>query len=192
MTEPLVRGYWITGAVAFLGARHSPETTERLLSGLPRGLRGSIVHLGPAEWCPRSHHVELMKAMTGLHTSEMRAYDDLLGYGQYVGNEISQGALRPFFTISPLKLFARKLPTLWSRDHQGDGKLESDFGQVDEGRIPLKLSGMGGYDHVGIAALGWIKGLMTGYDLKGVRVKQSGWSLANGAPDELTCEVVWS
>jgi hypothetical protein len=133
-----------------------------------------------------------MRAIAALHTSDVRAYEDLIAYGQHVGSELAHGSLRPFFLISSLKLFARKLPALWSRDHQDDGRLESDFAQLEEARLPVRLSGLRGYDHVGIAALGWIKGLMTGFNKKALRVKQSGWSLANGAPDEMMCEVAWT
>ncbi len=192
MTEPLVRGYWITGAVGFMGVHYSPEMSERLLTGLPRGLRTSAAQLGPAEWCPRSLHVELLKAIASVHTSEARAYDDLLAYGQYVGSEAAHGPLKSFLLISTLKLFAKKLPILWARDHQEDGRLESDFAPIEEARLPLRLSGVRGYEHVGIAALGWIKGLMAPFDRKSLRVKQSGWSLAHGAPEEMTCEVAWS
>lgn len=191
MTGPAVRGYWVTSALAFIGLHYSREASERLLAGLPRELRSFATRLGPADWCPRSHHTDLLKAIASANRIEARAYDDLLSYGQYVGTEAAQGFLRPFMLVVSLRLFAKKLPTLWARDHRGDGRLEVDIAQLDEARLPLRFSGMHGYDHVGVATLGWIKGLMSRFDRQGLRLEQSGWSLAQGAPDEMTCEVTW-
>ena len=36
-------------------------------------------------------------------------------------------SLRQFMLVANLKLFAKKLPQLWDRDHLGSGSLESDI-----------------------------------------------------------------
>jgi hypothetical protein len=192
MTDELVRGYWISGAVAFMGARYSSETTERLLSGLSKEVRVTLTQVDPIQWYPRSHHIELMNAIASVQKSEQGVYEDLVAYGQHVGAELASGPLRPFMLVVTLKLFAKKLPMLWVRDHQDDGKLESDIAQLDEARLPLRLSGIQGYDHIGVATLGWIKGAMTRFNRKGLQLKQSGWSLRLRGPAEMACEVSWS
>jgi hypothetical protein len=192
MTEYAVRGYWITGAIAFMGTHFSSETNDRLLSGLPKELRLALAGLDPVQWCPRAHHVELMNAIASVQRNEAGAYEDLLAYGQYVGSELANGALRPFMLIATLKLFAKKLPAIWTRDHQDDGKLESDIAQLDEARLPLRFTGIRGYDHVGVVTLGWVKGALGRFVRKGVQVKQTGWSLRQGGPNEMSCEVSWS
>jgi hypothetical protein len=192
MSEQRVRAYWITGAVAFLGVHYSLDVNDHLLAGLPRELRLSLNRLGPAEWCPRSHHVELLKAIASAHRDEAGAYQDLLTYGEYVGAEIASGALKQFISIAGLKLFAKKLPNLWLRDHQLDGRLDSDIAQLEESRFGLQLNGVRGYDHVGIATLGWIKGVLSRYTRRTIQVKQTGWSLAQPAPNTISGEVSWS
>lgn len=192
MMDQQVRGYWITGAVAFMGVHYSLEQNERLLATLPKELRLSFNRLGPAEWCPRSYHVDLLRAIASAHRDEAGSYRDLLTYGEYVGAEAANGALKQFMLAATLKLFSKKLPNLWLRDHGLDGRLESDIAQLDDSRLGLQLSGIRGYDHVGIATLGWIKGALGRFTRKNIQIKQTGWSLGQSAPNEMSCEVTWS
>jgi hypothetical protein len=134
----------------------------------------------------------LLRAIASVHRDEAGAYQDLLTYGQYVGREVCSGALKQLMLVSTLKLFAKKLPELWARDHQRDGKLESDISQLEDSRLGLQLSGIRGYDHVGVVTLGWLRGAMASFTPKTVQIKQTGWSLANAAPSEMSCEVSWS
>lgn len=192
MSEPMVRGSWLMGAVAFMGVHYPSDTNERLLGGLTKELRVAVGQLEPTQWCPRSHHVELMRAIASVHRDERRAFDDLIAYGQYVGTDAAHGSLRHFVRVVTPALLAKKLPVLWSNDHGDDGRLESDIAPIDEGRLPLKLIGATGYDHIGIATLGWVKGVMSELTGKAVTVRQAGWSLRSASPVELVSEVSWS
>lgn len=192
MTEQSVRGHWTTSALSFIDSHYSASTSERLVSDLPRELRQAVAQMGPAEWCPRNYHVDLMAAIVSVHDDENRAFQDLMTYGQYVAAEATAGPLRQFMLVATLKLFAKKLPQLWDRDHLGSGSLESDIAFLDEGRLPLRFSGIQGYDHVGPAMLGWVKTAITRFVGKTVYVKQGGWSLSQPAPREINCEVRWS
>jgi len=192
MSEQMVRGYWANGALSFIDNHYSSSTSERLISGLPRELRESVAQLGPAEWCPRNQHVELLSVIASVHNDEARAFEDLMTYGQYVGAEVTAGPLRQFMLVVTLKLFAKKLPQLWDRDHLACGTLETDIAMLDDGRLPLRLSGIQGYDHVGPAMLGWVKVALQKFVGKTVYVKQTGWSLDQPSPREIQCEVRWS
>lgn len=192
MTDEEVRGYWISGAVSFINTHFPAESGRRLLDTLPRELRVSAPRLEPAAWCPRAHHVELLRAIASVSKDEARIYDDVMTYGQFVGTEATQGALKPFMAIVSPRLFAKKLPDLWARDFRGESRLETDFSLVDESRLSLRLSGIRGYDHVGVAMLGWIKTALRGLLEKTPLVKQTGWSIRHTAPSEMTCEVSWS
>lgn len=191
MMEQQVRAYWIRGALDFLKVHHSAES-ERLLENLPGEIRQAMVESHPAEWCPRSYHVELMNAIVAAEDNPLGAYDALLAYGQHVASDVLGGSLRPLMQIVDVKLFARKLPDMWARDHQDESRLESDISQVEDARVPLRFLGLRGYNHSGIAMLGWIKSGITQLTRRAVHVKQAGWSLSQPAPNELTCEVSWS
>jgi hypothetical protein len=192
MSEQLVRGYWLTGGVKFLRTRHAPDVNERLLGALSKGLRSQLAEIQPVQWYPRAHHVEMMSSIVSAHRDETSAYEGLLSYGQLVATDLAQGSLRPLVQILTPKLLAKKLPHFWEADHQSDGVLEADIAQVDEGRLPLRLAALHGYQHVGVVALGWIKGFLLSLGRREVSVKQTGWSLSQTAPSEMACEVRWS
>lgn len=192
MIDAEVRGYWISGAVSFIGVHYPSETGRRLLDGLTRELRAAAPRVEPAQWYPRILHIELLRAIASVGKDEGAIYEDLMAYGKFVGSEATNGALKPFMSIVSPRLFAKKLPDIWARDQRGDGQLESDFSQVEEARLPLKLSGIRGYDHIGVAMLGWIKFALSGLVNKSPAIKQTGWSLRHTAPSEMVCEVSWS
>lgn len=192
MNERTIRGYWLTGGVKFLRTQHSPEANERILGALPRALRAVLAEIQPAQWYPRSHHVDLLKAIASAQRDEASAYESLLAYGQLVATDAANGSLRSLIPILTPLLLARKLPTLWSADHQDDGRLESDIAHIDSGTLSLKLVGLQHYDHVGVATLGWLKGLLVALGRKGIAIQQTGWSLGQASPSELQAEVRWS
>lgn len=192
MSEVVVRGQWLTGAVKFLRARYPAETNERLLGALPKPLRAQLVDIQPVAWYARAYHVDMLNSIVSSHRDQASVEHSLLGYGELVAADAAKAALRPLLQIITPKLLARKLPELWVLDHQHDGRIEVDIAQVDEGRLALKLAGLDGYPHVGVATLGFIRGLLSATGRRDVLVEQTGWSLSSPAPDELTCEVRWS
>jgi hypothetical protein len=192
MTEHVVRGYWLTGGVKFFNSHYSPEMNERLLGSLPKALRAILAEIQPVEWYTRAYHVEILKAVVSAHRDETAAYESLLAYGQLVASDLSSGPMRPLFQILTPKLLAKKLPSLWASAHQNDGKLETDIAQIDDGRLALRFVALQGYEHGGVAALGWIKGLLMSLGRREIVMKQAGWKLGQPAPSEMTCEVRWS
>jgi hypothetical protein len=151
-----------------------------------------LSEIQPVHWYPRAFHVEVMSSLVSAQRDESSALESLLAYGQLVATDLAHGSLRPLVQILSPKLLAKKLPHFWEADHQADGTLETDIAQVDDGRLPLRLMGLQGYQHVGIAALGWIKGFLLALGRREVSVKQSGWSLGKAAPSDMACEVRWS
>jgi hypothetical protein len=88
-------------------------------------------------------------------------------------------------------LFAKKVPELWERDHRGSGHFEADVSHADEGRIGMKLVGADGFDHIGIAAIGFITFGLNNMGKTNIQVKQTGWSLATPSPHEVAYEITW-
>jgi hypothetical protein len=192
MSEQLVRGYWLTGGIKFLRTHYAPEVNERLLGSLSKGLRSQLADIQPVRWYPRAHHVDIMSSIVSAHRDETSAYQSLLAYGQLVATDIAHGSFYSLMQILTTKLLAKKLPDFWVADHQSDGTLEADIAQVDEGRLALRLADLHGYQHVGVVALGWVKGLLVSLGHRDVQVKQTGWSLGQTTPSEIACEVRWS
>lgn len=192
MSEPMVRGYWLTGGVKFLRTHYPVDTSERLLGALPKALRALVLDIEPVQWYARAHHVDMLNAIVSVHRDEAAAYQSLTAYGQLVATDAASGPLRALMGIVSPRLLARKLPKMWANDHQGDGALDVDIARVDDAWLGLELSGLHGYAHVGVVTLGWVKGLMGALGAREVELKQAGWSLAHADPDELTGEVRWS
>jgi hypothetical protein len=192
MNEHSVRGYWLTGGVKFLRSYYPADSSERLLGALPKALRALVLDIQPLHWYPRAHHVDLLNALASAHRDEASAHQSLAAYGQLVASDASKGPLRPLIGILTPKLLARKLPSLWTSDHQQDGMLDVEIARVDDAQLGIKLSGLQGYAHVGIVTLGWIKGLFSALGARDVVLSQAGWSLSQPAPEELTGEVRWS
>lgn len=192
MSNYSVRGHWLIGGVKFLRTHYSNDTNELLLGSLPKAFHASLSDLYPIKWCDRLRHVELLRVIAAAHRDETAAYESLLAYGQAMAGDLANGALRPLVKVLTPKLLAKKLPNLWTNDHQDDGALESDISLVEEGRLPFKVLVGQGYEHVGIATLGWVKGFLGALGCKDVTVQQTGWRLAQPAPAEITCEVRWA
>jgi hypothetical protein len=133
-----------------------------------------------------------MGAIASAHRDETSVSESLLAYGQLVATDLAQGSLRPLIQILTPRLLAKKLPQFWEVEHQGDGRVEVDIAQVDEGRLALRLTALLGYHHVGVVALGWIRGFLLALGRREVSVKQTGWSLGQSAPSDVACEVRWS
>lgn len=191
MTEQLVKTYWVTGALGFVRSHYPKDVSERVIAGLPDDIKASLSQRDRTHWTPRAYHVGVMNAIASTQRDEAGAYDDLLAYGQHVGAEAASGSLKTFLPIVNLKLFAKKLPALWTREHQDDSRLETDIVALDESRLPFRLMMIRGYDHVGVAQLGWLKAVMSRVIRKPLQVKQAGWSLSRPGPNEIVGEVSW-
>ncbi len=191
MTGHLVRAYWVTGAVSFVGSKLSTDAGQQLLAGLSRDLRLSLPHLQPADWCPRSQHLELLGALAATQRGGP-VYDDLLAYGGHVGREVIDGSMKPFMQIVNLKLLAKKLPAIWARDHRDESELQTDISLLDEARLPLRISGLAGYHAGGVAMLGFIKAAVARLVRRAPELRHVGWSPGQPGTDEIKCEVFWS
>jgi hypothetical protein len=56
----------------------------------------------------------------------------------------------------------------------------------------VRLSDVAGVDHNGVVTLGWIKFGMKALGKTGVRITQTGWTLAAPAPGEVAYEIRWA
>lgn len=190
--EDLVKAHWITGAPGFLKMHVAEDVGQRLKESLPAETRRSLTELEPVQWCSRQHHVEIMKAIAALKKAEADAFQDLSSYGEYVARVRLEGSWRHLLPVLSLKLFAKNLPLIWTREHQDGSVLDVDMAPIEEGRLPWRIIGAQGYDHVAIVALGWVKEIVAQLTRRQVRMRHQGWSLRTPASDEIQCEVSWS
>ena len=63
MTAPMIRGYCVLKAVAFMESHYSRDKSTRLKEQLSANLRAVLPGIKPGDWVPRSHYVEIVKAI---------------------------------------------------------------------------------------------------------------------------------
>ena len=61
--EPMIRGYSIAQQFDFLKTQYDPETSARLISTIPNSVIHDIETIKPAEWYPRGHSVQVLRAI---------------------------------------------------------------------------------------------------------------------------------
>ncbi len=191
MSEASIRGHWLTGGAKFVRTHYPPEAGELLLDAFPRPLKSLLTEIQPVSWYPRAFHVDILRAIAAAQRGEAAVMDGLVAYGNLIASDLAAGALRPLLPLLTPKLLGKRLPQLWASEHQGEGRLEVDIAQSDEGRLALTILAPG-YEHISMVTLGFVAGLVRAIGKKDVTVKQTGWSMAQPAPASVSGEVRWS
>jgi len=193
MTTPMLRGYTVKQTADFVQSGYfSPQVSRDIMEQLPDEVRAALPNLKPAEWYPREYAMSMLRGIAAVKNDDVGSYTDLLAYGSWVATEASNTFLKLFLKILGPTLFAKKVPDLWLRDHRGSGNFEVDVSRADQGRIGMKLVGADGFDHIGIAAIGFISFGLEAVGKRGVQVVQSGWSMATPSPHTVSYEATWS
>ena len=191
MSALLYRGYGIKQTAAFIKAHFDAKTSQRLHDSFPEDLKTDLRDMAPGAWYPREYEAALLRAIASVKNDDAGSYADLVACGEYVANEATNTFLRLLLKILTPAMFAKKVPEFWDRDNQGSGRFEVETSNAGAGKISMKLLGAEGFDHIGIASIGWIRyGLVT-MGKSNVKVTQTGWSMASPSPQEVTYDVAW-
>lgn len=108
--------------------------------------------------------------------------------GEYIASHATGTFLRLLMKIFTPKLFAKQLPSIWTRDIT-KGRFEVDTTEVDEGRLIFRLKDIEGLDFVGPVAMGWIAFVMKAMNRPPQSMKLSGWSRAQPGPAEVEIDL---
>jgi hypothetical protein len=190
-TKAMIRGYSLKQTAKYLETKFDSDVRRRSFESLPPVLRSQINTLEPGEWYPRDYSTALFRAIAAAKNDEAGIYQDLVGCGEFIASEATNTFLKLMMRIMSPTLFAKKVPEFWKRDQKG-GYFEADVSQADKSVIKMKLVDVEGYDHIGIVSIGWVQFGMTALGKKGVKVKQSGWTVDRPGPREVEYEVTWS
>ena len=188
----MIRGYCILRGLSFIDDQFGSHEGERIKGRLSEAFQGAIVDLTPGEWCPRECYVELMHVIAGAKSDPEEVEAALVRCGESMAIEAHGTFLKLAINVMTPRLFAKKLPTMWDLNHKSSGELEIDASGASDGRFTLRLVGVGGYDHVALAYLGWIRRGLAKVGAAGARVAQHGWTPSSPGPDTVTYEVVLS
>lgn len=190
MATDMVRGYLVAQALEFVRTRCGAAERERIEAQLSGQFRSAASALTPSGWFPRRFMAEVLHAI-GAATPEETRYDQLLACGQFINQRTTNDFTVLVYGILTPELFVRRVPRFWQREHQGAARCELDPGS-SAGLTRLELSGVEGYDNIGVVWLGWMQGALAQMRSGGVTLTQSGWTAASPAPGKIQYELRWS
>lgn len=191
MSEGQIRGYSVAQQAAFIDQHFDADTAARIKASLPDEVRDAIAGFQPAEWYPRSYSVAILTAIASAEAdSDEACYRRLVDCGKFISSEATNTFLRLLLKILTPTMFAKKVPTFWDRDMRG-GHFEVDLSGAKDKRIGMKLVDVEGFAHIGAVSAGFIEFGMEAVGEAGVKIAQSGWSLAQPGPAEVGYEVTW-
>jgi hypothetical protein len=190
MSEQTLRGYMLRQAVNFIDSYYSREQATQLKAQLPAPLRDVLSDIDPVQWYPRDFCAALHRGIASVKGDSSAAYEDLIKCGEYIASEATNTYMRLILKIVSPSMFVNKVPTFWQRDHKS-GKFSVEEIALPSRKIKMRLSEVGGFDHIGPCAIGFLRFGLNTVGLKNVRITQHGWSMASPAPDEVAYDIAW-
>lgn len=186
--EAKVRSYVVVKSAAYLRSLVGDAEARRTIDGLSPGLSSALGQVKAAEWMPASYSSELFRSIAALSRGdEDHAREELIKCGRYISSEATNTFLRLLMRVLTPAMFAKKLPSFWSRDATA-GKYDVD---VSEDKIVCRLSDMQEFEHMGPIGIGFVSFAL---ESMGKTLKKSnlhGWSLAKPNPAECWFELYW-
>ena len=194
MSQPMTRGHVIMHTATFLqqnaSVRDSPLEVESSLD-----LRTELESMTAAAFYPRHLHTELLALLATSRgtggTGNDPGYTSILRCGAALLSPQNQFSMLLMKVLTP-DLFIRKLPRFWQRDHGSSGRCQVEALDSAAHRAHVRLTGVAGYEHIGIFWLGWLGGVLRALTGSAPDVRQTGWSRDDSGPNEISYEVKWS
>jgi hypothetical protein len=166
-----------------------PELSKRVQPELMEEIRRNTETIKPTDWVDRERLVRIYRAIVATHPGdEQGAYDDLVRCGTVMGGFASNTFLKLLFKILTPRLFAKKFPDLWARDHQR-GRIE--IVSVDDKSMVMLWRDMEGYDHFAPVAAGWGGSTLKAMGVKNLQMKIAPWSLSEPTAPEVRVTATW-
>lgn len=169
---------------------HLASSRGTILEQLSPEVRAMIGTYKEIEFYPITHWCEVLRGIASLYgNDEAAAERELAKCGEFIAHHATGTFLRLIMKVLTPTLFAKKIPSLWTRDNT-KGEFAADLSEVDNGRMVFRLSKAGGLDYIGPVAKGWVNFAMKTMGRPPTSIKLSGWSLAQPGPDEIEIEIL--
>jgi hypothetical protein len=186
--EVNVRGYIVSKSAAYLKSLVSEAEGRRIFEGLSPQVSHAIGQAKPAEWMPATYSSEILRAIAALSRGDDdHAREELVKCGRYIANEATNTFLKLLMRVLTPTLFAKKLPSFWSRDATA-GRYEVE---VNDDKIVCHLKEMEAFDHIAPIGVGYVSFAL---EAMGKTIRKSqlhGWSLATPNASDLWFELYW-
>jgi hypothetical protein len=188
MSDIQVRGYTVLKTAAYLKSTVGEAESKKMFQSFSPELQHTLGSATAAGWVPAAHSSELFRAVASIAKgNEEKARTELVNCGKWLANEATNTFLKLLMKVLTPNLFAKKLPSLWSRDATG-GRYEVD---VFDDRIVCRLKDMKAFDHIGPIGVGYVTFSLEAMRKPVEKTELHGWSLAVPNPDESWFELYW-
>ena len=188
MSNAEVRGYTIIKTAEYLRQTAGEQEAKRLFNAFTPQTQHAIGTAKPAEWQAAEISSELLRAVAGLAKgNEEKAKQELVNCGKFLASEATNTFLKLLMKVLTPSMFAKKLPSLWSRD-SSHGKFEVD---VYEDRIACRMLEMEHYEHITPISVGYVSFALEAMRKTIDRWNMDGWSLKTPNPSTSTFELYW-
>jgi hypothetical protein len=178
----MTRGYSITASWKYIDSTYDAETREKIIGQLSPSVRAELGTYKDIEFYPVTHWSEVLRGIaTIVGKTDEQAVKELRQCGTFIAHHATNTFLRLFMRVLTPSLFARKIPSLWSRDNTA-GSFSVDLADVDSGKLLFKLSDVEGFAYCGPVSMGWISNAMQAMGRTTKSMTIENWSLANPSP----------
>lgn len=188
--EPFkTRGYVFGTTLKYIREGLPPERRQKALDKIsPETLAWIEALAKPAEMYTVEKSVEMFSAIVASSEGNAAvAEQDLINCGKFAANEASNTFLRLLMKVLTPGLFAKKLPSLYSRDNsKGHVTVEAT-----DDRLVCKMSDVKGYPYLPPVSVGWAVFTLETMGKKLSSSKLHGWSVDTPDVDNVEFELVW-
>lgn len=181
------RGYAINATWKYIDV-NLPGARSQILEQIAPEIRAALGTYKEIEFYPIAHWSEVLRGIASLSNDDALAEQELEKCGEYIAHHATGTFLRLLMKVFTPRLFAKQLPSIWSRDNSR-GRFDVDVTEVDEGRLVFRLTDAEGLDFVAPVAKGWIAFVMKGMGRPPQSMKLSGWSLAQPGAAEVEIDL---
>lgn len=184
MSDLSVRGYAITHAGEYL----RQQGGDQAIAALSPALRQTLETAAAASWQPAAQMSEVFHAVAKLGKGdEAKARDHLEKCGEYQGMASSSTFLKLVMKVLTPSIFAKRVPTLWSRD--------STVGTMDvelfDDHIVIKFKNTEPLEHLAPTVIGYHRYVMKHMGINVIRSELHGWSLSQPSSADLWFASYW-
>jgi hypothetical protein len=144
-----------------------------------------------AQVVPPEYATEIWRGIVSVHDDPAEAEAQLRACGRYSGAYATNTYLKLLFKILSVKMFAEKIPQIWSRD-ASFGKISADSTKLKSGELTLHFTEVENYPFFGPNCQGWFAFTFETMRLKNVNVALRNWSLQRPDPGSLEYHVTWT
>jgi hypothetical protein len=191
MAEREIKAYSLYGSKAFVDENYDEAIRNQIFESLSPQVKEVLARTKKAQVVPPEYATEIWRGIVDAHQDPARATDQLRACGRYSGAYATNTYLKLLFKFLSVKMFAEKIPQIWSRD-ASFGKISADLTSLKSGQMTLHFNEVNNYPYFGPNCEGWFAFTFETMGLKDVRVDLQNWSLQNPDPGALEYRVSWT